>query len=256
MFGHRIYRYMKLNLLIKIILVFLGVLYIALQAFQMEIEGSGISTLILVFLTILYWQFSKIRKKSFLLFLILFTSAQLIGFLSWFLPLQVIEVFDFPYYLANTIFILSYICLIQHILNGVGPAKLIKRYPGPAIILLLLDVFCVYIVTETAGTVFTAPEYILEFVYNGVIMLLLSVALLNYLYKDSGKAMLFLIGTIFIVFSEIIQLAYFYVLESNDLSATYATFLVMAFLFFYLQSQLHPAKHFSELQDENFTISQ
>jgi hypothetical protein len=68
--------------------------------------------------------------------------------------------------------------------------------------------------------------------------------------------MLFLIGTIFIVFSEIIQLAYFYVLESNDLSATYATFLVMAFLFFYLQSQLHPAKHFSELQDENFTISQ
>lgn len=247
---------MKLNLLIKIILVLLGFLYIALQAFEMEVEGSGILALILIFLTLLYWKFSKIRKKSFLMFLILFTTAQILAFLSWFIPQKLIEDFDFAYYIANSVYILSYIYLIQHVLNDIHFKQLISRYPGPAIILLVLDIFCVYIVTETAGTVFSVAEYMLEFVYNGVIMLLLSIALLNYLHRDSGKAMMFLIGTIFIVFSEIIQLAYFYILESNDLSATYATFLVMAFLFFYMQSQLSPSRNFSELKDENFGVSQ
>ena len=86
-------------------------------------------------------------------------------------------------------------------------------------------------------------------------MVLLSVALLNYLDKDTNKAMLFLIGAIFIVFSEIIQMAYFYIVDSNDLSATYATFLVMAFLFLYLQSQLSTSKSFSEIQDEKIKVS-
>jgi hypothetical protein len=246
---------MKFNLLIKLALLALGLLYIGLQAFEYEIAGAAIASIGLLLLILLYVRFSTISRPSFLWFLILFTFAQIIGFVSWFLPEQFVYPVDLPYYTGNTLYILGYIYLIRHIVFSVDFGKVIRQFAGPALILLVLDVFCVYVVTDTAGGAFTMSEYMLEFVYNAVIMLLLSVALLNYLFKDSSKAMLFLIGTVFIVFSEIIQMAYFYILDSNDLSATYATFLVMAFLCLYLQSQLSPAKTFADLQKEDFEIS-
>lgn len=246
---------MNINLLIKLLLVLIGFTFIGLQAFQWEIAGSGISALMLIGISLLYKKYSKFFEKQFFLFLLFFTLAEIIGFIYWFIPVEWLQTLDFTYYGANLLYITAYIFLIRHVLNGIEFRKMLKRFAGPAIILLILDIFCVYIVTDTAGSDFSSAEYILEFSYNGVIMVLLSVALLNYLNKDTNKAMLFLIGTIFIVFSEIIQMAYFYIVDSNDLSATYATFLVMAFLFLYLQSQLSASKSFSELQDEKIKVS-
>ena len=65
-----------------------------------------------------------------------------------------------------------------------------------------------------------------------------SVALIDYMYRNDNKSMLFLLGSICIVFSEIIQLAYYYILEDKNLGFIYSFFLVVAFVFFYLQSQL------------------
>ncbi|WP_115462030.1 hypothetical protein [Winogradskyella aurantiaca] len=246
---------MNINLLIKLLLVLIGFTFIGLQAFQWEIAGSGISALMLIGISVLYKKFSKFFEKQFFLFLLFFTLAEIIGFVYWFIPVEWLQTLDFTYYGANLLYITAYIFLIMHVLNGIEFRKMLKRFAGPAVILLILDIFCVYIVTDTAGSDFSGAEYILEFSYNGVIMVLLSVALLNYLYKDTNKAMLFLIGAIFIVFSEIIQMAYFYIVDSNDLSATYATFLVMAFLFLYIQSQFSTSKSFSELQDEKIKVS-
>ncbi|MEM1002900.1 MAG: hypothetical protein AAGH46_09650, partial [Bacteroidota bacterium] len=229
--------------------------YIGLQAFQYEVAASGVCTLMLIFLTLLYKKFSKVKKRQFYMFLVLFSLAEILGFIYWFISSDWVKGIDWPYYAANSLYIASYVFLIMHVVSSMDFRKVIKRFAGPALILLALDIFCVYIVTDSAGSTLAVPEYILEFSYNGVIMALLSVALLNYLYRDTNKAMLFLIGTIFIVFSEIIQMAYFYIVDSNDLSATYATFLVMAFLFLYVQSQLSPSKSFTELQDEEYKVS-
>lgn len=245
---------MKINLLIKAMLLALGLTFIGLQAFQYEFAAAGVCALLMVSLTLFYKYNSRKVKKHFFYFLVAFSSAQLIGFIYWFLPVEWTKTY-LVYYLANVLFIVSYIYLILYLTDGINFKQVIKRFRGPAVILLALDVFCVYIVTDTAGAQFNVSEYILEFTYNGVIMILLSVALLNYLHNDSNKAMLFLIGAIFIVFSEIIQMAYFYILESNDLSATYATFLVMAFLFLYLQSQIENSKSFADLQDDKIKVS-
>ena len=51
--------------------------------------------------------------------------------------------------------------------------------------------------------------------------------------------MLFLLGSICVVFSEIIQLAYYYILNDKNLGFIYSFFLVVAFIFFYLQSQIN-----------------
>lgn len=246
---------MNLNLLFKLTLVLLGFAYIGLQAFQEEIAASGVCALMLFLLTILYRRLSRINERLFHFFLIFFTVAEIIGFIYWFVPTNTIIGTEFLYYLANSAYIVSYAFLIYHVVNGMAFKKVLKRFVGPAVILLVLDVFCVYIVTETASAELNLSEFFVELTYNGVIMILLSVALLNFLNRDSNKSMLFLIGSIFIVFSEIIQLAYFYIVESNDLSATYATFLVMAFFFLYLQSQLEASKEISEIPEETFKVS-
>jgi hypothetical protein len=245
---------MNISLLIKFLLVLLGFAYIGLTAFQFEAIGSGVCALMIVLLTLLYGRYTKVRKRKFYNFLLLFAIAEVIGFISWFIPIEWLNPIDWSYYVVNLLYISAYIYLIIHIITSMDFNKVIKKLFGPAIVLLALDIFCVYIVTDTASGSLGISEYILEFTYNGVIMALLSVALLNYLYRDSNKAMLFLIGSIFIVFSEIIQLAYFYIVDSNDLSATFATFLVMAFLFFYLQSQLSNSRSFTKYRDEELKV--
>jgi hypothetical protein len=81
-------------------------------------------------------------------------------------------------------------------------------------------------------------------------MILLSVALINYMYRNDNKSMLFLIASIFIVFSEIIQLAYYYILPDNNLSFVYSLFFIIAMLFFYLQSQQEFTGPIPEYADE------
>ena len=73
-------------------------------------------------------------------------------------------------------------------------------------------------------------------------MLLLSIALVNYISRDSKKAMNLLIGALCIVFSEVIQVAYFYVSEKIILGVVYSVLLVLAFTLFYIQSSMSYSK--------------
>ena len=98
--------------------------------------------------------------------------------------------------------------------------------------------FFVSIVTDTTQNKLTRHEYSLEYFYNAVIMLLVTVALINFMYRENKKAMNLLVGSIFIVFSEVVQMAYFYVAEINILNVLCSVFLILAFLFFYLQANL------------------
>jgi hypothetical protein len=152
------------------------------------------------------------------------------------------------------LYILAYTFLVLKILNGLEIKKVFVQLPVPIIILIILDVFCVTLVTDTAEHELTFYEYSLEFTYNTIIMILLSVALINYLYRNDTKSMLFLIASIFIVFSEIIQLAYYYILDDNNLSFVYSLFFVIALVFFYLQSQKEFTGPIQEYVDEEIEI--
>lgn len=228
---------MIINKLLKIILLILGVLYVVLQAKELDYYGLGLSSLGLILLITLYRRVVTERRRYFMAFLLCFTLAHLSGFLSYFVILDETQT-DYMYYIGNSLYIISYLFLIYQIVYTLNFRTIISKFSVSIFILLVLDIFAVTLVTETAESVLTMPEYITEFLYNAVIMVLLSVSLLNYMYRDDNKSMLILVGSIFVFFSEIIMLADFYITESEYLSATYAAFLVLAFLFFYLQSPL------------------
>lgn len=222
---------------IKIALLLLGGVFIVLQGLGFEFEGASVSTLMLLLLALLYFVWTKNKSSFFFWFLISFALAQLIGFASYYTPEEFIQDVDYFYYISNGLYILAYIFLICRVLKDLKFKSIVTQFYVPIIILVVLDVFCVILVTDTTQNVLSLNEYLLEFFYNGIIMVLLSVALINYMYRNDTKSMLFLLGSIFIVFSEIIQLAYYYIIDDNYLGFIYSAFLVAAFFFFYMQSQ-------------------
>ncbi|RYH74810.1 hypothetical protein EVU94_07280 [Flavobacteriaceae bacterium 144Ye] len=229
------------------LLAVLSVVFLGLQLFKYEYYASGIRALLLVLLSILYCSRVEDKRKFFFLFLITFTVADVFNFLSWQISPDNFMV-DYSYYIINAMYIISYTFLIIQILKTLDIKEVIAKLPVHIIILLVLDISCVIVVTNTTKPELQFAEYLLEFVYNIVIMALLSVALINYIYKDDKKSMNFLVGSIFIVFSEVIQLAYFYVSEVNVLNVLCSIFLVLAFLFFYLQAKIGPEENYNKLE--------
>ena len=69
--------------------------------------------------------------------------------------------------------------LIVRVLVELNFKKIVAELTIPIIILVVLDVFCVVLVTDTAENALTNYEYALEFFYNTVIMVLLSSTLIN-----------------------------------------------------------------------------
>jgi len=220
------------------VLIILSVLFLSFQIFHMEVEAAGIRALLLVLLTVLYCHKVKNKRIFFLSFLITFSVAEILNFIGWLVPIIPDQDVDYMYYIANGLYIVSYSFLIIQILSSMNLIEIMKKFPFHILILIILDVFSVIVVTNTTLHQLSYSEYLMELVYNAIIMILLTVALINYIHKDDKKAINLLIGSIFIVFSEVIQLAYFYISEINLLNVFCSLCLLLAFLFFYLQSKL------------------
>lgn len=233
---------LKRNLLIAILTVFsLG--FLGLQLLEYEYYAMGLRAILLLFLTVLYAVSVKNRGLFFFLFLISYTLSDIINFFTWEYYLEENER-DYYYYIGNAMYILSYMFLIAQLLTSLNVKKVVAKLPFHAFVLFVLDCFCVVVVTNTTKEELGVYPFVLEFVYNAVLMLLLSLALLQYLYRDDKKAMNFLIGSICIVFYEVLQLAYFYVSEVTILNVICSVFFVLAFVFFYLQSRLTHGESF------------
>lgn len=218
-------------------LIILSIVFLGLQLMKYEMYASGVRVVLMILLIGLYSLQVKSRNKYFFLFLTLFSLAQFIDFLAYFNRLGASNNIDYLYYAGNGLIILSYTFLIILVLKGMNIKEVITKLPAYIVVLLVLDIFCVTIVTDTAKGL-SVYQYSLEFIYNAVIMSLLTLSVINYIYRVNKKAMNLLIASIFIVFSETIQLAYFYIIEINVLNVLCSLFLVFAFLFFYLQATL------------------
>lgn len=232
------------------ILVTLALVFLGMQAFDLEIEAAGIRALLLVLLTTLYCYKVKRKRLFFLTFLAIFTIAEILNFIGWHVPAVASNNIDYLYYIINSLYIVSYLFLILEILTSMNLVEMIKKYPFHTLTLIILDVFSVVVVTNTAIQKLSPNEYYVEFIYNAIIMILLTFSLLNYIDKNDKKSVNLLIGSIFIFFSEVLQLAYFYISDIILLNVICSLFLVLAFLFFYLQS-----KTTYQLQETRYTIT-
>ncbi|MBR9845319.1 MAG: hypothetical protein GYB35_04020 [Algicola sp.] len=220
----------------------------------MEIEAAGVRALTVTLLLFLYVIRVKDKHLFFLLFLIFFSIAEIFNYITWVVNIDPIPEIDYFYYIGNLLYIISYLFLIARITYEMNLKKAFLKFPVQIGLLVILGFFFVYFVSDTTKKELGNNEYYLELLYNAVVMFLMAIALVNYMYRDDKKSMNLLIGTICIMFSEVIQLAYFYIADFNLLNVLCSMFLVFAFLFFYLQSRLKHRKIIDYQQHQDVHI--
>lgn len=229
---------MQIGKFLGALILALSIFFLGLQFKGLEIEAAGVRALAVVLLTFLYVIRKKNKHPLFLLFLVFFAISEILNYITWTINFDIAPDIDYFYYIGNSLYIISYLFLIARIAVSMNIKKVFLKFPFQICLLFILGLFFVYFVSDTTKKDFSYNEYYLELLYNSVVMLLMAMALINYMYRDDKKSMNLLIGAICIMFSEIIQLAYFYIADFNLLNVLCSMFLVFAFIFFYLQSCL------------------
>lgn len=221
----------KSKLLIGFVLL-LCVVYAVFQFIDYGSVSTMASALIVPSITLMYFLNVKSRSFYFTAFLVLYSISELLVFISPFIPIQL------DYYIGNTLYISAYICLIYEILKSMSLKLVLKNFSVHLVVLSALSAYIVYVLLKLVSPLIIGFEFVVEFVYNLVTLLLLSVALLNYIYRDTKKSLLMFFGALCIVFSEVIQIAYFYISARNILNFSYTVLLIVSFFFFYMQSKI------------------
>lgn len=232
----------KKKLLLALVIA-LTVTFFGLQVFNQEGGANIVRGLILPVLTYLYCTISKEKSSFFFWFLVCYSISELLGMFQYYAA-QYVWVDNLCYYGGNSMYIAAYMFLILEVIRSMDLKTVFSKYAVPFIILLALDIYCVVLVSQISYTsdsfVQILPDLIIEVIYNIVIMILLTFALINYISKHSKKAMNLLLAAICFVVSEVVQVAYFYVDAQMDiLGVVYTFLLIVAFIFLYIQSGMN-----------------
>ena len=220
----------------KALVILALLLYILSVAFQFRNEdviANALKSIILPVVTVLY--FITVEKKTlfFVLFLMLFSISELMVFIAPYIPR------DLYYYLANCLYACAYTSLVVEVLKSISLSYSIKHYIIHILVLTILNIYLIYVLQIIIEPhVDGSNKYYLELAYNMVMLILLSVTLINYFYRDNVKALYFFLGSLCIVFAEVIWVAYTYITARELLKVVSTTLYLLSYYFFYKQSTI------------------
>lgn len=225
----------------KVLVSVIIILYVLFAVF--EFNGSyGIAyrldCLIIPVITLLYMLAIKNRNKYFTLFLLFYSFSDLMALFFDFIANGVETPWsNTQYFIGNSLYVLAYVFLLVKICNSLCVFHVWKNFKIHIVVLFVLNIYLIYVLQVIVKpNVVMGINYYLELVYNIVTFFLLSMALLNYFYKDNKKSLYLFIGVLCIVFSEVIDIAYIYIAQRSLLSVVAGTLSLIAFYFFYQQA--------------------
>ena len=223
----------------NIIIVVIVFLCISFTLFQVKDEYyiSNVSrALIVPLISVLYFANTKVRSPYFSWFLLIYSFSELIVFVEQFLD-STLQLHIY-YFIGNLLYILAYLFLLVDIIKGLDFKKVFKKYKLHLSVLLLLNIYISYMLLGIIDPFIRNSNWVyVEMVYNAVLLLLLTFSLIAYFYNDNKKTLLCFIATLFVVFSEFLQLGYFYVVEKDVLKFTSTILFVLGFGFYYFYAK-------------------
>jgi len=163
---------------IKSAIAFLAILFVIGIVGKFELLSSLSKALIFPLFVWLYLEDSDIKSKLFTGFLLAFSIAELSSALAIFNDAIFL-------YISKTAYIVGFLCLLVHMMNGFNTARLIKKFKPYLIILTLFNGYVIYVINQMVLADNTIEVYTMDFLiecaYNVCILLVLSVSLINYL---------------------------------------------------------------------------
>ena len=191
--------------------------------------------LIVPLFTVLYFVNNSKISPYFTLFLFCYSISDLISIVGYSIRL------DWEYYIGNALYIVAYLALSYEILLSISMKHILKHFKIHVVVLGILNVYVNYVLIKFQPDYFSYIDFTMELLYNIATLILVSISLLNYFYRDDKKALILFLGSLAVVVSEVTQIAYYYVMDSSDsnvLNVSYSLFLILGFYFYYTQSKL------------------
>ncbi|NMH89451.1 hypothetical protein [Flavivirga algicola] len=230
----------------KVLVGLVLLVYVLFTVFEFNGSESlafNLDYLITPLIALIYMFFAKRKNIFFTLFILCYSVSDLMGIIIKYLPQnEIVNLYDIDYYVGNGLFILAYLFLVIKISKSLSLYYVLRHFKIHLVVLTILNIYLVYvlqiILVPDIGIEVENGEYYLEMIYNIVMLLLLSAALLNYFYRDNKKSLYLFIGSLCIVFSEVMQVAYFHIAQRSLLNFISTTLTLVAFYFFYQQSRL------------------
>lgn len=210
------------------------ILFVIFQFSDKQLIAFNLRSLILPFVALTYFVCVKEKSTLFNLFLIFYAASELMDLIFY------NTMSDTLYYLlGNSLYMLAYIMLIAEVCKSLNFNHLIKNFKIHLIVLTGLSVYIVYVLQVIVHSYLELNyQYFVELIYNIVMLLLLSTSLLNYFYRDNRKSLYMFVGSLLMVFSEVMSFAYLYVTHHYSLNLIVVSLASLAFYFFYQQSKL------------------
>ncbi|PWK19501.1 hypothetical protein [Xanthomarina spongicola] len=211
----------------------------ALCELQGEYFLSSISkSFIVPLFTLLY--FLNVQNKSpyFSWFLILFSISELMVFAEFYIDSE--KAFDVYYMFGNLLYIIAYILLLIEVCKSLNFKSVLKNYKAHLVVLSILNIYMVYVLITIVDPFLFNNSFMIgiELTYNIVMLLLLTFSLIAYFYNDNKKSLALFLGSLSIVFSEVVQIAYFYIADKDLLNFISTVLFVLAFSFYYYHSRI------------------
>ena len=220
----------------KILVGLVLLIYILSVLFQYggeSIIANSLKSFILPIITVLYFLTVKSKTLFFSLFLVIYSFSDLMIFVEPYIPSNV------DYYLGNSLYILAYTFLFIEVCKSVSIFYILRHYKIHLFILTILNIYIIYVLLVIVNPyILKTNQYYMELTYNIIMLLVLSLTLINYFYRDNVKSLYLFLGALCIVFGEVIWVAYIYISERDLLNILSSALYILSFYFFYRQSEL------------------
>ncbi|SFZ92171.1 hypothetical protein SAMN05428642_102570 [Flaviramulus basaltis] len=227
----------------KVLVSFIIICYVFFAIFELvgnDTMAYNLNSLIVPLIALSYMIFNKKKDIFFSLFFILYSLSDLMGLVTSYLSFERAEMFnEYKYYIGNSLYILAYMFLVVKIGKSLSFKYLLRNNKIHLVVLIILNIYLVYVLQVIIHpSLLAESDYYLELIYNIVVVLLLAISLLNYFHKDNKKSLYLFLGSLCIVFSEFMDVAYIYIEKRSFLNIIATSLTVGAFYFFYQQSRL------------------
>ncbi|WP_044632326.1 hypothetical protein [Neotamlana sedimentorum] len=204
--------------------------------------SSVFESLIVPLVAVAYFFLVKEKSIWFLFFLLFYSISDILGiFVEWIIDDYNLDeklYFAYDYYIANLLYDLAYLCLLIEVSRFLSFSYVIKKLWIHLLVLTTLNIYLVYVLQLVSGSNLRYEfEGVFEIVYNSIVLSVLSVSLLNYFYNDNKKSLYLFLGSLSIVFSEVMDIAFIYVSNNPMIYIMGSGFTLLAFYFFYQQSE-------------------
>lgn len=181
--------------------------------------------------------FFLVKKKRILLnlFFIFFVTADFLHFLVPAIPFH-----DLANFIVNGFYIAAYTSLFLEILTVMHFSVVINKYKMSAVV-LLLSIY-VIITLQYISDHDYKNQYVIEFLYHGLITLATSASVLNFFYYGDKKSFYLFLACLFLLIQEVLSVGYFCINKRALLYIMMCVLSACAYSFLIMEAQLNYKK--------------